>query len=143
MTHYSTTKGLESITQVGIRDYDVTEIEFQQSSNTVFNVFKDYDIHKRLFEGDNWRSICKDIIKLLPNNLFISLDIDGLSPELSPGTGTPAPGGISFNQCLYLLEMIIQEKTIIGAEVVEICNDHSDWGATVGARFLSIIAQIM
>ena len=143
MTHYSTTNGLESITQVGIRDYDVTEIEFQQSSNTVFNVFKDYDIHKRLFEGDNWRGICKDIIKPLPNNLFISLDIDGLSPELCPGTGTPVPGGISFNQCLYLLEMIFQEKSIIGAEVVEICNDHSNWGATVGARFLSVIAQIM
>jgi len=38
----------------------------------------------------------------LPDHVYISLDIDGLSPDLCPNTGTPVPGGLTFQQVDYL-----------------------------------------
>ena len=33
----------------------------------------------------------------LPELVYISFDIDGLEPGLCPNTGTPVPGGLTFN----------------------------------------------
>ena len=141
MTHYSKLDAVNAITQVGIRDYDASELDFQHSSSTTFNVFNDYDMKKRLFDGETWASICSDIVETLPQYVFISFDIDVLCPSLCPGTGTPVPGGLSYNQAAYLLEKVMINRQIIGAELVEVSNqENNTWDAVVGARILQLLA---
>ncbi len=53
----------------------------------------DKDIKERQFEGETWKQIVEEIIGQLPQNVFISFDIDGLDPKLCPHTGTPVQGG--------------------------------------------------
>ena len=142
ITHYSSVESVDIITQVGIRDYDASEIHYQAISDTQFFVFRDFDMHQRLFEGATWAMICKDIIESLPDKVFISFDIDGLCPYLCSGTGTPVPGGLSYNQVLYLLKQLMDNKSVIGAELVEVSNDYSDWNAIVGARLLSVLSGL-
>ena len=107
-THYSQLHCVKSITQVGIRDYDVSEIKFQHQSATPFHVFYDYSIHRDLFKGTSWNSICTQIVESLPKKVMISLDVDGLDYCASPNTGTPVPGGIGPMTVVVLMKQTIE-----------------------------------
>ena len=121
MTHYASFNSVSSITQVGVRDYAKEECQFQEASSTDFHVFSDYEIHKKCFQGVSW--------------------YDGLMTYLCPSTGTPVPGGSSYNQSVYLLDQLTSMKTVIGAELVEVNTVlDNDWDATVGARLIHLLA---
>ena len=86
-----------------------------------------------MFEGVLWSDICDQIVATLSDNVFISLDVDGLMAYLCPTTGTPVPGGLSYNQLVYLLERVCGSRKVIGSELVEInVNGENDWDANVG-----------
>ena len=141
MTHYASHAAVTGITQVGIRDYAIEETQFQTDSDTSFYVFDDYKMHKELFQGRAWHAICSDILATLSDRVFISLDVDGLMTYLCQSTGTPVPGGLSYNQLVYLLELVSTNKTIIGSELVEVhASSSEDWNAAVGARLLYLLA---
>ena len=55
-----------SLTQVGIRDYCQDEAKIIQSHNNI-HCFTDQMIHRMLFEGATWQSICKEVIEKLSN----------------------------------------------------------------------------
>jgi len=72
---------------------------------------------------NNSKDVSLDIIKSKLKNLkrkvYISIDVDVFDPSFIRNTGTPEPGGFLWNQLLELLEIIFQEKKIIGVDVVE------------------------
>lgn len=141
MTHYAKNSAVSGITQVGIRDYASVETQFQAESDTPFHVFTDYGLHQQLFQGKTWDDVCQQILGTLSDRVFISLDVDGLMAYLCPATGTPVPGGLSYNQLVYLLEQVSKMKHVIGAELVEVnSSSASDWNADVGARLLFLLA---
>ncbi|MFA7033765.1 MAG: arginase family protein, partial [Bacteroidales bacterium] len=65
-----------------------------------------------------------------------SFDVDGLSPDLCPNTGTPVPGGLSYNQADYLLHRVASSREIIGFDLCEVGPGEDEWDANVGARLL-------
>jgi agmatinase len=142
MSHYANLPSVKSITQVGIRDYDQAELEFAKQSTCSFSTFFDYSIHKQLFCGVPWDTITTDIINTLGEHVFISLDIDGLTPYLSPSTGTPVPGGIHYNQLIYLFENLYNSKQIIGAELVEVKGEPLSFDINVGARICHLLGGL-
>lgn len=100
-------------------------------------MFYDREYRKRLFEGDNWKTICEEIIYELPDNVYVSIDIDGLDPKLCPNTGTPVPGGMDFEEFIYLLNKLKQSgKNIIGFDLCEVANGDNEFNGNVGARVL-------
>lgn len=129
------------IVQVGIRDYCRSEHELAVSSDRV-GMFSDRAIKEAMFDGRTWRKICGQIIESLPENVHISFDIDGLSPEYCPSTGTPVPGGLSFSQADYLLFLLaVSGKRIIGFDLCEVApSGRDEWDANVGARMLFKLA---
>tara|TARA_A100001015_G_scaffold320996_1_gene449540 strand:- start:2320 stop:3255 length:936 start_codon:yes stop_codon:yes gene_type:complete len=140
ISHYSQIDSVSSISQVGIRDYSFEEMEFQKHSNVTFHHFLDYDIHQKMFQGKLWHDICLDISSTLTEHVFISLDVDGLMPYLAHNTGTPVPGGITYNQLTYLLHKIHQQKNIIGAELVEVNSINHSVDHIFGSRLLHLLA---
>lgn len=125
------------ITQVAVRDYCSSEEKIMTSDDRVSS-FTDFIIHKEIFEGKPWGKICDEIINTLPEKVYISFDIDGLTPDYCPGTGTPVPGGITFSQAEYLLyKLASSEKKIIGFDLCEVApSPDGEWDANVGARVL-------
>jgi agmatinase len=125
------------IVQVGIRDLCSDEWNLAHNDARVCQ-FNNYAMAQAMFEGETWSQICKKIIAALPPKVYISFDIDGLSPDNCPNTGTPVPGGLSFLQANYLLQQLTQAgKNIIGFDLCEVApGAHSDWDAVVGARVL-------
>ena len=127
------------LVQVGIRDF--CEEEYQLISTTdAIETFFDVNLKRALFEGETWAGICSRILSGLPQQVYISFDIDGLSPEYCPHTGTPVPGGLSYDQALYLLRTLVQSgRRIVGFDLNEVApseNEADEWDGNVGARLL-------
>ncbi len=133
--------GVESLVQVGIRDFCEEEEEFARSSEKVISVFYDSQVRRQLFEGVSWKSITDKILEDLPENVYVSFDIDGLSPDLCPNTGTPVPGGLAFSEVAYLLEELRSSgRRIVGFDLSEVApGTDGDWDANVGARILYLL----
>ncbi len=129
---------ISRIVQVGIRDYCEEEFNNVKRSMGRVAVFFDEDLKVAKFNGTNWDEICNRIIKELPQKVYISFDIDGLNPSLCPNTGTPVPGGLDYDQAVYLLNKLMKsEKEIIGFDLSEVAPGNvNDWDGNVGARVL-------
>ncbi len=137
-------KEVEKLVQVGIRDY--CEEEFNLiNSNLKIKTFFDRDIKYAQFNGDSWDRIVNRIINELPQNIYLSFDIDGLDPKLCPNTGTPVAGGFEVEQILFLLEKIVKSgRKIIAFDLNEVTPGvGNDWDANVAARLLYRICNLV
>jgi len=101
-------------------------------------VYTDADLKKAQFEGKTWQQQVDEIIAHLPDNVAVSFDIDALYQWYCPNTGTPVPGGLSYEQAVYALSRLAESgKKIIGMDLVEVAPGESDeWDGNVGARLL-------
>ena len=126
----------EKLVQVGIRDFCKEEFDIINNTPSI-KTFFDRKIFEDKSSGKTWEQITKYIINELPENIYISFDIDGLSPDFCPNTGTPVPGGLSFNEAVYLVKQAAMSKKIIGFDLVEVApGEDSEFDANVGARML-------
>lgn len=128
----------QRLVQVGIRDFCQEEYEFIRK-NPAIKTFFDLELKKELLAGVAWSQLCRQIVEALPQNVYVSFDIDGLSPEFCPHTGTPVPGGLSFDQALFLLWSINKSgRKVIGFDLNEVApgSDGDEWDGNVGARLL-------
>ncbi len=128
---------VKKLVQVGIRDYCDAELQvIDQSDRRVVTYFND-EIKRAGFTGMTWADICSRIVEELPKKVYISFDIDGLMQTYCPNTGTPVPGGLDYEQAVYLLKAVVESgRTIIGFDLVEVAPGEDDWDAIVGARLL-------
>lgn len=127
------------LVQVGIRDYCDAEAELAEKSQGRIVQYDDYTLARNAFEGLDWGMQCAGIIEHLPENVYVSFDIDGLSPDNCPGTGTPVPGGLSYREAVYLLAKLVDSgRRIVGFDLTEVSPAENDgeWNANVGARLL-------
>lgn len=129
--------GVSKLVQVGIRDFCEEEFQVMQRAGKRVSTFFNSDIKAASYKGKTWAATCDEIIKELPQFVYVSFDIDGLDPKLCPHTGTPVPGGFELEQISYLLKMIVKSgKKIIGFDLCEVAPGSDDWDANVGARAL-------
>ncbi|QCK15274.1 agmatinase family protein [Mangrovivirga cuniculi] len=134
---------VSKITQVGIRDYCDEEVEFANSLGERCQTYFDHEIKDQMMNGKNFAEICKEIVSGLPEKIYISFDIDGLNPDLCPNTGTPVPGGLKFEEANYLLvEIIRQNKQIIGFDLSEAAGEGNEWDGNVAARLLYRLSNL-
>lgn len=126
------------LVQVGIRDFGEAEFNYIQASNGRIHTFFDHRLTRARLDGMPWRELVDSVVAELPEHVYLSWDIDGLDPTLCPHTGTPVPGGLSFEQAISLLEGIVRAgKRIVGFDLNEVApGPHDEWDGNVGARLL-------
>ena len=134
-------KNISKLVQVGVRDFCEQENELIKKESISrpnrISLFTDYEIKKDIFCGKTLKEKFDEIISELPDNVYISLDIDGLIPSLCPNTGTPVPGGFTINELVFLFEKIIASgKKIIGFDLCEVAKGVGEWDGNIGARVL-------
>ncbi|MDX1903704.1 MAG: agmatinase family protein, partial [Thermonemataceae bacterium] len=131
---------MSKLVQIGIRDYCQAEAELIADNPHRITTFFDQSIKEKQYQGATWDNICDEIIAQIPDNVYISFDIDGLDPKLCPHTGTPVAGGFEFFEIAYLLKKIVLAgKKIIAFDLVEVaCGEveNEEWDANVAARML-------
>ena len=118
------------IVQVGIRSTDVSELEYINRKN----VFLAEDIFCRK-EYSNYRWADK-VVKRLPENVYITVDLDVFDPSVLPGTGTPEPGGLGWYDVLVLVKKTMMQKNVIGFDIVELAPDESRVSEFTAAKLL-------
>lgn len=67
--------------------------------------------------------------KVKDKPVYVTIDLDVLDPSVFPGTGTPEPGGIQFNE---LLNSILKLKglNIVGFDINELSPQYDQTGAS-------------
>ncbi|APR99751.1 agmatinase family protein [Pajaroellobacter abortibovis] len=132
---------VNKIVQVGIRDAGEEEATYAQSQPERVYVFDAYHLNLEKFKGTLWGEIASCVLSPLPEQVWISFDIDVLDPSLCPHTGTPVPGGLSFQEAVYLLAALVHSgRRIVGFDLTEVSPpplpSQDEWDANVGARIL-------
>ena len=112
------------LVQVGVREYSREESLFAESLRGRVRTFYAEKLYEAYYKGKSWHNLCLDIIKPLPEKVYLSLDIDVLSPSHAPHTGTPALGGIDYNLLGYLIKQLAcSGRKIMGMDLVEVVPD--------------------
>lgn len=67
--------------------------------------------------------------KIKDKPVYVTIDLDVLDPSVFPGTGTPEPGGVQFNE---LLNSILKLKglNIVGFDINELSPQYDQTGAS-------------
>ena len=125
------------IAQVGVRDFSEGEAALAAASERIAT-FDDLSLAEAAFRGETWDAQCRRIVESLPGEVYVSFDIDALTFENCPHTGTPVSGGLTFNQAVWLLVTLVRSgRRIIGFDMVEVApagDERID--AITGARVL-------
>lgn len=130
---------LSRIVQVGLRDLSEEEHAYAAASGGRIVQHHDAALARARFEGEPWAAQVRRIVEPLPREVYVSFDVDGLDPTLCPHTGTPVPGGLSFQEAAYLVGAVVRSgRRIVGFDLVEVSPgpEGGDWDGNVGARLL-------
>jgi len=55
----------------------------------------------------------------LTENVYLTIDIDGLDPSLVAQTGTPEPGGLGWYETIGLIRTLARRKRVVGMDLTE------------------------
>jgi agmatinase len=97
--------------QVGIRSISVEEAR-SLDEGIPTKIFWAKDIAGRT---DWW----DDAVDGLTENVYLTIDIDGLDPSLVPTTGTPEPGGLGWYEVLGLIRTLAKKRRVVGMDLTE------------------------
>jgi len=95
---------------VGIRSISKEEVDFAREKDLL--IVSNREMHA----SDEWMARA---FSRLTAEVYVTFDVDFFDGSLVPGTGTPEPGGGTYEQALSILRRAAAEKRIIGADVVE------------------------
>lgn len=114
-----------NLVQVGIRAFSKDEYDYFTKNKKTIRVFE--------WGAGPVPSIAKVVGAIKTKKVYISIDVDGIDPAYMPGTGTPVQGGLEWYYTLRLLESVIEKKTLVGADVVEVSPMHENVLTEYGA----------
>lgn len=107
-----------NICQVGIRAQCKEEADLIKSSD-IIETFYAHQIRK----NPNWMS---EAISCLTDNVYITIDADGFDPSIVPAVGTAEPGGLYWRETMEFLRQVIEQKNVVGFDIVEIAPREGD-----------------
>ena len=59
-------------------------------------------------------------LAVLPERIYITIDLDCFDPGIMPAVGTPEPGGLGWYGVLGMLRLICATKQVVGCDIVEL-----------------------
>ena len=123
---------------IGLRDISSSEKKFADNNAHRIQSFHKRWIDQKLFSGMSRSDLFKELIKNLPEHVHITLDIDALDPTWCPNTGTPVPGGFTFIELIFFIDVLVKSgRKIVSFDLCEVgASDENEWDSNVGARLL-------
>ena len=107
------------IHQFGIRSGD--REEFAWGSRHV-------DTHKFDFEG------LEALLETLGDTpVYFTVDLDVMDPSVFPGTGTPEPGGVSFDALRKAVTLVCSKANVVGCDANELSPHYDQSGVSTAA----------
>jgi agmatinase len=60
-----------------------------------------------------------EAVEGLTENVYLTIDIDGLDPSLVAQTGTPEPGGLGWYETIGLIRTLARKRRVVGMDLTE------------------------
>lgn len=107
------------IFQFGIRSGDKSEFAWKEGKVTT-----------RLFDFEGLYGVLEE---LKGKPVYFTLDLDVLDPSVFPGTGTPEPGGVTFDALRKAATAVCRRADIVGCDVNELSPPYDQSGISTAA----------
>jgi arginase len=105
----------QDVVMIGVRDLDSGERQSLSESGVTVYTMRDID------ERGMARIAVEALARLAhQRRLHVSLDIDALDPQASPGVGTLVPGGLTYREAQLLMEIVADSRRLSSLDIVEI-----------------------
>ena len=101
---------------VGLRAVSAPEAAFAREQQ--LPIIWGHEVHEDEIRGSSARF--EQLLDLLPEQIYLTFDIDFFDPALVPSTGTPEPGGGTWYPTLRLLRRLFEKKKVVAMDVVEL-----------------------
>jgi len=79
--------------------------------------------------------------KIKHKPIYLTIDLDVLDPSIFSGTGTPEPGGLTFNDLISSLASL-SNLNIVGCDVVELSPHYDPTGVSTAVA-IKIIREVL
>jgi agmatinase len=127
MTYCSKISQVDHIIQLGVRE------PFVLSNNKVISISLN-DIRTKSTKYQNYARSKR--------NVYISFDIDFFDPQIVQGTASILPNGGLYHETLICLKEILENKNILGIDIVE-ANHHLDKTDQTSVIMLNLILYLI
>ena len=112
----------ENILYIGLRDVDDFEADIIDNCNIKYITCNEVNKNPQLA-----LSKIQNFIK--DDTFHLSFDVDCMDPSIIPSTGTPVEDGLKLNQTQYLLNNLLNKKSLLNTDLTELnldLNKNSD-----------------
>jgi arginase len=105
----------EHVVLLGVRSLDEGERSFVRESG--LGVYTMSELDRRGIEP-----VVREALERVKGAAFVhvSLDMDVVDPEMTPGVGTPVRGGLSYREAHLALELFAESELMTSLEIVEV-----------------------
>ena len=127
---------------------DLVFIGLRSSEEEEISLMNEYNVKKILVDdvrSNGTKQIVTDTLSHLKNcdSIYISLDVDSMDPDItSYGTGTPVKNGLTPNEVIEIVSLLLQDEKIKALELCEI-NPLLDNKNTMAEISLVILEDII
>ena len=116
------------IHQFGIRSGEREEFLFGKEHT---------DLHAFTFDG-----LAEVLDSLKDAPVYFTVDLDVMDPSVFPGTGTPEPGGVSFDELRKAVTLVCQRANVVALDANEL-SPHYDVSGASTAVAAKIIREML
>jgi len=114
------------VAEFGIRSGTKEEVEYAKEADIPWVHAREYTLEKFI-----------EVVKELPEPVYVSVDIDVFDLSMVPSTGTPEAGGLRFWEVVEALEWLVKNKEVIGFDIMEVAGmELGDITALTAAKLL-------
>ncbi|RED52563.1 arginase [Cohnella lupini] len=123
---------------IGARDIDPGERELIRSEGIA--CFTMHDIDKL-----GMKTVVEQAIAIVgegTDGVHLSFDLDSLDPLVAGGVGTPVPGGLSYREAHFAMELFAESGKITSMDIVEV-NGVLDYDRRTARHAVELAASLL
>lgn len=91
----------------------------------------------------NFDTLKETVEKLGDKPVYFTVDLDVLDPSVFPGTGTPEPGGVSFEELRRSTQLVCEKANVVACDVNELSPHYDHSGISTAAACKTVREMLL
>jgi agmatinase len=126
---------IRKIVQIGMRGVRNSRQDYEAAVANGNVIITARELHKQ--------GVAASLERALPlDNVYFSIDIDGMDVAIAPGCGGQEPGGLTYEETLEIFGIVTAHAPVIGFDITEV-NPLLDVGDVTSVLASNLIIQFL
>lgn len=91
----------------------------------------------------NFDTLKETVEKLGDKPVYFTVDLDVLDPSVFPGTGTPEPGGVSFEELRRSAQLVCEKANVVACDINELSPHYDHSGISTAAACKTVREMLL